>query len=255
MTVDGQLLFKRLVEIETKRQFPLQVKGRPRIITFDQAYEGILRILTTGMQWRHLDTNGISYITVFKTMHKWVEKDVFRTAYIRLLNLYRRKRRPRYFCIDSTFVKNVYGSDCVGRNPTDRGRKATKVSAVVDDIGVAHGLHFCPANLSDMKLFEPTMASLFTCLDQGKELYADKGYDSAANRETCQRYGMRDRLFRRRTTNSRRTHAKRGVVERFFSWIDKYRRLILRYERSVSLYEALTLMACGILLEKKLKKT
>ena len=43
-----------------------------------------------------------------------------------------------------------------------------------------------------------------------------KGYDSAANRHACAAYGYRDRIFRRRMSNGRRTHAKRGVVEPFF---------------------------------------
>ena len=28
-------------------------------------------------------------------------------------------------------LKSIYGRDCVGRNPTDRGRRATKLSAIV----------------------------------------------------------------------------------------------------------------------------
>ena len=41
---------------------------------------------------------------------------------------YRRRSRPRHSCVDSTFVKKVYGVDCVGRNPTDRGRMATRLT-------------------------------------------------------------------------------------------------------------------------------
>ncbi len=203
-------------------------------LTFDDAYENILRVVRTGMQWRQLRPAAVSHITVFKTMHKWIEADLFRAAYQRLLRLYRRQRRPRYCCVDSSFVKNIYGSDCVGRNPTDRGRMATKVSATVDDLGVPYSLLFTPGNQSDMRLLQPTLAAVMANPPPGTLLYTDKGYDSLSNRRICSEYGYRDRIFRRRTTNSRRTHAKRGCVERFFSWIDKYRRLIVRYERYVS---------------------
>ena len=65
-----------------------------------------------------------------------------------LLKLERRRtsRRGAFHCIDSTFVKNIYGRDCIGRNPTDRGRMATKVSALVDQDGLPLSLRFFPAN-------------------------------------------------------------------------------------------------------------
>jgi hypothetical protein len=49
--------------------------------------------------------------------------------------------------IDTSFVKKIYGRDCVGRNPTDRGRKATKLSALVAADGVPLALAFFPATL------------------------------------------------------------------------------------------------------------
>ena len=245
-------LYKTFVRIEVQRLFPQQNRGRPTKITFDDAYEDILRVVRTGMQWRQLQPKTVSFITVFKTMHRWVEADVFRTAYQRLLRLYQRRKSTRYYCIDSTFVKNIYGMNCTGRNPTDRGRRATKLSTVVDNNGVSHGMLLTPANLSDMRLFEPTLAGLLVPLKRGKEMYADNGYDSNANRRTCISYGLRDRIFKRKTTNGRRTHARRGVVERFFSWVDKFRRLLLRYESYVSVYESMSYLAFGIILQSKL---
>jgi putative transposase len=245
-------MFKRILQIAVEEVFPVQARGRPPLLDFDNAYEDILHVIRTGMQWRQLrSAAGVSYITVFKTMRRWVKADLFHVAYQRLLRLYRRRRRPRYCCVDSSFVKNIYGIDCVGRNPTDRGRKATKLSAAVDDTGIPYSLLCSPGNQSDMRLLHATLEAAIVPTPSGTPLYADKGYDSAANRRTCIAFGYRDRLFRRRTVNGRRTHAKRGVVERFFSWLDKYRRLIMRYERYVATYMGMTYMACGRLLEAR----
>ena len=109
-------------------------------------------------------------------------------------------------------------------------------------------------NQSDMRLLQPTLAAAIVPTPTGTPLYTDKGYDSAANRHTCVAHGYRDRIFRRRTSNGRRTHAKRGVVERFFSWLDKHRRLILRYERYVDTYMAMTYLACGCLLAARMPR-
>ena len=142
--------------IQDKTYFVLQSNNpflrsrgrRPAPLGFDDAYDDILRVVGTGMQWRSLrPTAAVAYITVFETTHKWFDAGLFRTAYERLLRPYRRRRRPRYCCVDSTFVKHIYGADCVGRNPTDQGRMATKLSAAVDDAGVR------------MRLLQPRLAA------------------------------------------------------------------------------------------------
>ena len=245
-------MFKNIVRIVVREAFPPSKRGRPQLLDFEHAYDDIMHLVRTGVQWRQLRPKAkVSHITVFKRMHQWVDAGVFRIAYERLLRLHRRSRRPRYCCVDSSYVKNVYGGDCIGRNPTDRGRMAKKLSVAVDDKGIPYSLICTPGNRSDMQLLEPTLAAAITPTVAGTPLYTDKGYDSAANRRTCLAYGYRDRIFRRRTSNGRRTHAKRGVVERFFSWLDKYRRLIVRYERYVTTYVALTHLACGRLLERR----
>ena len=238
-------MFKTLVELEVERQFPSQRRGRPRLLTFDDAYDDILKVLKTGMQWRQLQPRVASHITVFKTMQSWVQRNIFQTAYQRLLKLYNRRRRPKYHCIDSSFVKNIYGRDVVGRNPTDRGRRATKLSVIVDDLGVPFSLIALPANRSDQISLQPTIESMLCTPIHGLELYADKGYDSNSNRRFCTAKGLCDRIFKRRTTNGRRTHAKRGVIERYFSWHDKCRRLIVRYEQKANTYLAFTFLHAG----------
>ena len=79
-------------------------------------YDDMVRVLRTGTQWRHLrPTAGVAPLTVFKTMHEWIDAGAFRTAYKRLLRLYRRRRWPRYCCVNSTFGKSVYGPTFLDR--------------------------------------------------------------------------------------------------------------------------------------------
>ena len=62
------------------------------VCTRDVAYESILKVTRTGVQWRQLQPKNVSSITVFKTMHKWIAADLVRTVYRRLLRLYARSR-------------------------------------------------------------------------------------------------------------------------------------------------------------------
>ena len=57
-------MFKNILRIQVKEAFPVHVKGRPRLLGFDDAYEDILQVVRTGMQWRHLRPKRVSYITV-----------------------------------------------------------------------------------------------------------------------------------------------------------------------------------------------
>jgi len=243
-------LFKNILRNTVVECFPPQRRGRPPKLTFEEAYDGIRAIVRTGMPWRDLRCHTVSHITVFKALHKWSEHHVFEIAYKRLLRLY--TRPVRHYAMDSTFVKNQYGRDVVGRNPTDRGRKATKFSAIVDDMGVPHAFLFTGANESDMRLFDRTLHASLHAM-QPAPMYADKGYDSRANRVHCVNAGFPDRIFKRRCANTRRTHAKRGIVERFFAWHDKQRRLIQRYEQKVHIYASMTILFAGTLLESRIR--
>ena len=91
-------LFKELVRIEVVKRFPRSSRGRPVSLTFQDAWDSIILILRTGMQWRSLVPKTASYITVFKTMHLWMKSNVFKTAYTNLLRLYRIRRCQNVEC-------------------------------------------------------------------------------------------------------------------------------------------------------------
>lgn len=216
----------------------------------------MLLVLKTGMAWRHLAETKCpyNYRTVHRTFQNWSRAGVFHTAYRNILKLYRRKRRPKYHCIDSSYVKNLYGVDCVGRNPTDRGRKATKLSAIVDDNGVPIALTLFPANHSDFGTVADTLSATLEAPMGGLPIYADKGYDSAKVRSQLSNAGYVERVAKRRHVGHRILNRKRGIVERFFSWLDKHRRLLMRYDSYVCNYASWTWLACCRLISNRVSK-
>ena len=132
-------------------------------------------------------------------------------------------------------IKNQYGIDCTGRNPTDRGRQGTKLTSITDHNGMTNSVLFTPANIPDCVLLEK---SIRKCLEplQRLEMFADRGYASKGNSRICSSYKLNDRIFRKKTKTTRRANAKRCVVEHSYSWVDKYRRLIMRYEKHINSY-------------------
>ena len=207
-----------------------KIKGRPIILQDEEALNCIFKVLRTGMQWREIQSS-VSYATVFRRFQQWTNKDIFRKAYKRALLTYKRLVPTKYYCIDSSYIKNRFGQRCVGKNHTDRGRKAIKLSIVTDQNGITYSASTLPGNQPDVTSLSSSLVHMLSSLDS-VPLYADRGYDSRHNRTVSTTMGLQDRIFRRRTKTCRRTNAKRIVVENAFSWLDKYRRLLLFYEQS-----------------------
>ena len=59
--------------------------------------------------------------------------------------------------LDTSFIKNVHGSDVVGPNPTDRGRMASKISLLTDSRGTPLCAVFHKANKHDGSTLKHTL--------------------------------------------------------------------------------------------------
>ena len=90
---------------------------------------------------------------------------------------------------------------------------------------------------------EPTLKNRIITTDCSQALYADKGYDSKKIRNMIRQYGNVDRVGKRGTIVHRVVNRRRNIVERFFSWLDKNRRLNLRYDALITSYESWTWLA------------
>ena len=235
-------VFKRLLLAEINA-IPHQKTGRPSQLSPEDAVDHIFKLLRTGMQWREVNTT-VNFTNLFRRFHKWANAGIFRNAYKRALRTYKRLCPTKHYCIDSSYVKNRFGQVGVGKNHTDRGRKALKLSVVTDQNGVCCSVTTDPGNRPDVTLLASSLQGALLQLDR-LPLYADRGYDSRANRAVCQRFGLADRIFRRRTKTVRRTNAKRIVIEHTFAWIQQFRRLLFFYEQTPPTYTAFALCALG----------
>jgi putative transposase len=225
--------------------FPKRNRGRHRTDTA-LIIEGILYVLRSVCQWRFLLTGSkVSWQTVHRHFVMWSKKGIFEKAYRHLVSFYvnRNKRQSTSVITDCTFIKNVYGSGCVGANPTDRGRKATKLSVMCDDRGVVLAATFHKANKADYKAFLHTLTQSrhVHAFLMGKTFYADRAYDNQFCNMVIDRFNMVNRYSRKGTQGS--FPASRVVVEHVFGWLDKYRRIVLRYERSIVHHKSFTYMA------------
>jgi transposase len=82
-------------------------------------------------------------------------------------------------------------------------------------------------------------------------LMADKGYDGQALRQGLRRRGIRPCIPERRGRRPRpgrkvdlSGYRRRWKVERTIAWLGNFRRLVVRWERLPSLYQAFLTVAC-----------
>ena len=157
-----------------------------------------------------------------------------------------------HFAVYGTTLAGLTAAVDVGLLGGGRARDeaVAKLSALVDNNGVAYGLRCDPGNRPDVTLLEATLGSALVELD-AMPLYADRGYDSRRNRGVCLAHGLADRIFRRRCKTVRRTNARRIVVEHTFAWLGRYRRLLHCFEATSETFTAYALLAAGNLLSRR----
>ena len=81
-------------------------------------------------------------------------------------------------------------------------------------------------------------------------MYADKGYDSREVRRLLVRAHFVPRVFARRIRTHRALERRRNVVERFFAWLDGFRRLLMRHEALLHTFRSMHMLACALILGK-----
>ena len=95
--------------------------------------------------------------------------------------------------------------------------------------------------------------AIVIALPQGKEcfLYADKGYDGEPVREQIRIRGYMPRVARKKRRRGRPPKNRRWIVEATHSWFNRFRKLLVRYEKLSESYEALLHLAAAIICWRK----
>jgi putative transposase len=139
-----------------------------------------------------------------------------------------------------------------GKNPTDRGKLGVKRSLLTDGRGVPLGVAIAGANAHDQKLFDATLDSIPVrrprpTRGKRQHLCCDKGFDADTIRRSAKRRRYTPHIQSRgeeQTQKRRRGHrARRWVVERIASWINRFRRLLVRWEKKAINYLAMLHLA------------
>ena len=226
----------------------------------------ILFVLRTGIQWNALPRAIGASTTVYDRFRAW-ERDGFFTRlwaagvaeFDELVGI-----DWEWLAVDGAMTKAPFGAaataeaEGIGRNPTDRGKHGTKRSMVSEGHGLPLAVVIAGANRTDMKLLAATLDALILerptpTPEQPQGVCLDKGYDYDTIRDQLDARGYtphirpigEETVFARSLDPS--PQPRRWVVERLHSWLNRSRRLLVRWEKLKVTYQAFVHLACALL--------
>lgn len=225
-----------------------------------RAMDAIFFLLRTGCQWGALDATGIcSHSSSHRRFQEWTAAGVFVNLWAGGLQEYDELKGLdwEWLAMDGAMTKAPLGGERTGRNPTDRGKRGTKRSLLTEANGMPVGLAVEGANRHDKKLAEATLESIPVERPEPTEgepqgMCLDKGYDYEDTRELVREFGFTAHVRSRgeeaeELKREAGEKARRWVVERTHSWMNRFRRILIRWEKKVENYFGMLHFACALI--------
>jgi len=233
--------------------------GRPRVAD-RRCADAIFYVLRTGCQWQALDTTELCpHSTAHDRYQEWVAGAVFLKLWQAGVAQFDELRGIEWawLSMDGALTKAPLGDETTGPNPTDRGKSGVKRSLLTEGHGVPIGLAVAGANRHDMKLVRDSIESIVVERPQPtpeapQGMCLDKGYDYQEVRDILAEFGFTAHI-RARGEEARELkreagqRARRWVVERSHSWMNRFRRILVRWDKKVENYLAFLHFACALI--------
>ena len=151
-----------------------------------------------------------------------------------------------------------------GNNPTDRAKGGTKRSLLCEGAGVPLAVTVEGANRHDMKMTRQTLERIVvkrpkSTANNPQNLCLDKGYDYNEIRDLAEEFlytahirarGEEAQAIKRQAGFK----ARRWVVERTHSWMNRYRRILIRWEKKCENYLGLLHFVCAMITYRALDR-
>jgi len=120
--------------------------------------------------------------------------------------------------------------------------------------GIPLAIETAGANINDFKLVRKTLENLLIEKPENVKcgMCMDKGYDYDEVRDILEEFGFTAHI-RARGEEAKKLKkgiikkARRWVIERTISWLNRFRGLLIRWEKKAENYLAMLHLACGII--------
>jgi putative transposase len=239
-------------------------RGRYIQVDFRTIFAGIFFVLRTGIQWQACPRQRFGPPSTVYYYFRWAcRKKVFEKVWNQALQSYDELKglEWEWQSVDGAMTKAPLGGEATGRNPTDRGKKGTKRSLLTEGKGIPIAIVSEGANRHDKKLLEATLGAAVIerpqpCKDHPQNLCLDKGYDYKDCPQTAERLGYLPHIRSRgEEKKEKQIHPgykpRRWVVEVCHSWLNRFRKIPVRFEKKLETHLGLLQFACGYIVLKR----
>jgi transposase len=231
--------------------------GRPRTDK-RMAIQGIFWILDNGAKWKDLPAEYGTKSSVHRAFQRWVEMGAFEALLAQIGSMVEERNGFKlYECyVDGTFSKAKGGGDGIGCTKAGKG---VKIMIMVDARGLPIAVNTGSASPHESSLVEPLFDFMVT-VDFPERLIGDKAYDSDKLDLAMAEQGVdmisphrSNRKPENKTQDGRklRRYKRRWTVERTIGWLQNYRRLCIRWEKSTAMFQGCINLTCALLLMKE----
>lgn len=229
-----------------------------------QLMAGILYVLRTGCQWNAAPKEFGSGKTLHRYFQLWTRKRVFKRMWQAGLEEYDELKgiEWQWQSVDGAITKAPLGGQATGKNPTDRAKCGVKRSLLVEARGVPLAIEVGPANRHEVKMLAETLDGVVVERPRPSEqekqnLCLDKGYAGEPTQMEAKARGYevhvpeKANAKKKRKRKGGRRKARRWVVEVTHSWLNRFRRLLVRWEKKKANYLSMLYFACAIICWRK----
>jgi len=227
-------------------------RGRKRTVDLNKFFDCLFSIVDNGIKMSYINEYcGISKSTFYYYFNILKYSGLLEKIHSEIIASV---KNIDYLITDSFTVKSMDGSEGVGRNPTDRGRKGIKVSLLCDQNLITHGIFLEKANVHDSKILVPTINSCPSKI-KGKRCLADSGYAGHEYIRTIKRQTgiilipkpKRTRnkflMSHELSTQDMELLKHRNRIERLNGNIRRFRGIMIKYTKSLLSYKTYLFVA------------
>lgn len=223
----------------------VEPQERSRKTSLREIINAIFYLIKSGCQWRMLPTDFAPWQTVYYYFRKWKLEGVWEELLDILHKLARKsigkQESSSMGIIDSRSVKTSHHVDTNRGIDGNKKIKGRKEHVVVDTLELPMAIKVHEANIHDSKGAVPTMENLVYKFPRLSKILADGGYRGDLSKWTKDKFGWELEVVLRPKESPKDFNVipKRWIVERTFSWLENYRRLIIDYELLTETAEAM----------------